>query len=159
MKRIVVFFNNGYENKSINQDAMDIEDVSEYDLVYIDTPYISKKGSTVDYYGFYHFLEGILIYEDWESYIDYKSKHHRLIPKKNVWNDKNLITKEFDKLINKFQDCKLVISYRSDGIPSKETLEEIVNQYKSIVNVKTYGSYRYALSKNKKSEELLFIGV
>lgn len=31
-------------NKSFNFDAMDISDVSEYDLVYIDTSYISKKG-------------------------------------------------------------------------------------------------------------------
>ena len=39
-----------------------------------------------------------------------------------------------------------------------DELEEIVNQYKSNVTVKTYGNYKYALSKNKKSEELLFIG-
>lgn len=151
-------FDNGKQNKSMNLDAMDITNLSEYDLVYIDTPYISSKGSTVDYYGFYHFLEGILIYDDWEDNIDYKSKHHRLIPQKNVWNDKKLITKEFDKLIDKYQDNKLVISYRSDGIPSREELEEIVNQYKTTVKVKTYGNYKYALSKNKKSEELLFIG-
>ena len=151
-------FNNGQQNLSINLDAMDITNLSEYDLVYIDTPYISNKGSTVDYYGFYHFLEGLLIYDEWEDHIDYKSKHNRLIPKKNVWNDKKAITNEFDKLINKYQDNTLVISYRSDGIPSKEKLEEIVNQYKSNVTVKTYGNYKYALSKNKKSEELLFIG-
>ncbi|WP_296853414.1 DNA adenine methylase [uncultured Methanobrevibacter sp.] len=151
-------FNNKQDNISLNLDAMEIPNVSEYDLVYIDTPYISSKGSTVDYYGFYHFLEGMLIYDEWEDNIDYKSKHNRLIPKKNVWNDKKAITNEFDKLINKYQDSILVISYRSDGIPSKEKLEEIISQYKSNVAVKTYGNYKYALSKNKKSEELLFIG-
>lgn len=151
-------FDNGKNNISLNLDAMEIEDESQFDLVYIDTPYISSKGSTVDYYGFYHFLEGLLIYNEWEDNIDYNSKHHRLKPKKNVWNDKKLITKEFDKLINKYQDSTLVISYRNDGIPSKEELVEIIEQYKFNVTVKNYGNYKYALSKNKKSEELLFIG-
>lgn len=151
-------FDNTRNNKSLNLDAMEIKDTSNYDLIYIDTPYISSKGATVDYYGFYHFLEGLLMYDDWESHIDYKSKHHRLKPKKNVWNDKKAITCEFEKLIKKYQDNILVISYRNDGIPSKEELTEIMQQYKSTVSVKTYGNYRYALSKNTKSEELLFIG-
>jgi len=30
------------------------------DLVYIDTPYISAKGIGVNYFDFYHFLEGIV---------------------------------------------------------------------------------------------------
>ena len=75
-------YDNGQQNMSLNLDVMDITNLSEYDLVYIDTPYISSKGSTVDYYGFYHFLEGMLIYDEWEDNIDYKSKHNRLIPKK-----------------------------------------------------------------------------
>lgn len=152
-------FDNGELNISLNKNAMDIEDQNNFDLVYIDTPYISNKGSTVDYYAFYHFLEGLLLYDDWENNIDYNSKHHRLIPKKNVWNDKKAITNEFDNLINKYQDSTLVISYRSDGIPSQSQLTEIIEQYKEKVIVKRYGNYKYALSKNKKSEELLFIGV
>ncbi len=151
-------FNNNKLNKSLNLNAINIDNESKFDLVYIDTPYISEKGSTVDYYGFYHFLEGLLIYDNWEKNIDYKSKHNRLIPKKNVWNDKKLIYKEFDKLFNKFQDSILVVSYRSDGIPSESELKELICQYKTNVKIKKYGNYKYALSKNKKSEELLFIG-
>lgn len=151
-------FDNSKNNKSVNIDAVNVKNPSQYDLIYIDTPYISNKGSTVDYYAFYHFLEGLLMYDNWEKHIDYKSKHHRLIPKKNIWNDKNNIIKAFDTLINKYQDSILVISYRSDGIPSTKDLIEIMEQYKSSVDVKKYGNYKYALSKNKKSEELLFIG-
>lgn len=51
----------------MNLNAIDIDNESKFDLVYIDTPYISEKGSTVDYYGFYHFLEGLLIYDNWEK--------------------------------------------------------------------------------------------
>lgn len=151
-------FNNNKKNKSLNLDAMDIKNIENYDLIYIDTPYISSKGSTVDYHGFYHFLEGLLIYDEWEEHINYKTKNKKLKSEKNIWNDKKGISSAFEELIKKFEDNKLVISYRSDGIPSKEELNEILCSYKSNVSVKHYGNYRYALSKNKKSEELLFIG-
>lgn len=49
-------FNNNKLNKSLNLNAINIDNESKFDLVYIDTPYISEKGSTVDYYGFYHFF-------------------------------------------------------------------------------------------------------
>lgn len=49
-----------------------------------------------------------------------------------------------------------MVSYRSDGIPSESELKELICQYKT--KIKKYGNYKYALSKNKKSEELLFIG-
>ncbi len=35
------------------------------------------------------FLEGLLIYDNWEKNIDYKSKHNRLIPKKMFGMIKN----------------------------------------------------------------------
>ncbi len=40
--------------RATNLDALCIP--NEYDLVYIDTPYISSKGTPVDYAEFYHFL-------------------------------------------------------------------------------------------------------
>ncbi|GAI19003.1 unnamed protein product, partial [marine sediment metagenome] len=53
-------FDNGRKNKALNLDPLDIPDA--FNLVYIDTPYISSKGVGVDYFDFYHFLEGITIY-------------------------------------------------------------------------------------------------
>lgn len=49
---------------------------------------------------------------------------------------KKLIYKEFDKLFNKFQDSILVVSYRSDGIPSESELKELICQYKTNVKIK-----------------------
>lgn len=149
-------FDNKKANRSLNFDIFDIK--HHYDLVYINPPYISDKGSTVDYYAYYHFLEGLVMYDDWEQKIDYKSKHHRLKPIKNPWNSKKEIAKSFDKLFHKFADSKLVVSYRSDGIPTINEVYDLINQYKSNVYVKRYGNYTYALSKNKKSQEVLFIG-
>jgi adenine-specific DNA methylase len=44
----------------LNFDVFDFDD--DVDLVYIDTPYISKEGVDVDYLDFYHFLKGIVNY-------------------------------------------------------------------------------------------------
>jgi adenine-specific DNA methylase len=149
-------FNNDYMNFSLNMDALEIE--NNFDLIYIDTPYISNKGTYVDYYGFYHFLEGLTFYNEWEREIDYNSKNHRLKPKKSIWNDKKEIFKGFDKLFKNYEDSILVVSYRNDGIPSENELKEILESYKNVVNVKNFGNYKYALSKNSNSKEILYIG-
>ena len=116
-------FSNGKENSALNLDVFDIE--GDFDLVYIDTPYISKAGVGVDYLEFYHFLEGIVNYAKWGDMIDYRSKHRRIKHNKPVWCDKNKIHTAFNKLFKKFQNAIIVVSYRSDGIPSIENLKRI----------------------------------
>jgi len=50
-------FDNGKNNKSYCMDIFDLD--IEVDLVYIDTPYIPRKGTLTNYSEFYHFLNGI----------------------------------------------------------------------------------------------------
>tara|TARA_Y100000310_G_scaffold90528_3_gene87839 strand:- start:12196 stop:13239 length:1044 start_codon:yes stop_codon:yes gene_type:complete len=148
-------FDNEKNNISLNCNSKEIAE--KYDLVYIDPPYISNTGNKLDYRDFYHFLEGLSMYEEWIPKIDYKSKHRRLIPKQNEWTDKKKIHQAFDETLNKFQDSIIIISYRSDGIPSIEALTELIKKYKKKVEIRYFGNYKYALSVNKKSEEVLFI--
>ncbi len=148
-------FSNGQQNKSTNKDVFDIE--GSYDLVYIDTPYISKKGTGVNYHEFYHFLEGLVDYSDWKESIDYRTKHKRLKEKYSVWVDKNQIASAFDRLFEKFRDSILVVSYRSDGIPSIQELESMLRKYKERVETRIYQDYKYVLS-NGHSEEVLLLG-
>jgi len=129
----------------------------DFDLVYIDTPYISKKSVGVDYLGFYHFLEGLVNYESWPDIINYKTKHKKLKSKPTAWIDKNKIYSDFDKLFEKFRDSILVISYRSDGIPSIEELINILRRYKQTIHEIKRKDYKYALSTNE-IEEVLLIG-
>lgn len=147
-------FSNGQENKALNLDVFAIKD--KFDLVYIDTPYISKKGVGVDYLGFYHFLEGLVHYSDWEKMIDYQTKHKRLKKQVNLWIDKSGIHNAFDRLFKKFNENILVVSYRSDGIPSIDELEKLLRKYKPDVTVKRM-EYKYVLSNNH-SEEVLLVG-
>ena len=149
-------FDNDQSNRALNFDALHVP--GEYDLVYIDTPYISKRGAAVDYLGFYHFLEGLTIYDQWAEHIDRGSKHHRLKPRPSEWTDKNRIHGAFDRLFKRYQDSIIVVSYRSDGIPSEEELMSLLNQYKPHVRADHFGQYKYVLSTNSKSEEILLIG-
>ena len=149
-------FDNGQENISYNQDALNLS--RNYDLVYIDPPYISNKGVAVDYLSFYHFLEGLAIYPDWKNKIDYKSKHRRFIPQTNEWTNKHKVFSAFDKLFNHYQNSYLAVSYRSDGIPSELELIELMKKYKQHVKLEYYGQYKYALSTNSNSQEVLLIG-
>jgi adenine-specific DNA methylase len=61
----------------------------------------------------------------------------------------------FKKLIDRFQDNIIVVSYRSDGIPSKREMVDLFKAYGK--DVKVYERpYRYVLSPTIRSE-LLFI--
>lgn len=148
-------FSNGQQNKALNLDVFGIE--GEFDLVYIDTPYISKNGVGVNYFSFYHFLEGLVNYSNWGEMIDYRIKHRKLKGNGSVWIDKNQIRSAFDGLFKKFKDSILVVSYRSDGIPSIEELENLMKKYKPSIEELKRKNYKYVLSNNH-SEEVLLIG-
>lgn len=148
-------FANGHSNAVIQCDALDTP--THFDLVYIDPPYLNKKGTGVDYRAFYHFLEGLMAYDTWGEHIDYNSKHRRLKPKKSPWNSAAAIVGEFERLIQHHQQSILVISYRDDGIPSKEQLMSLLHQYKDRVHEATQ-PMQYALA-HKKSREMLLIAL
>ncbi len=149
-------FSNDKYCKAIQSDAMDVD--YDFDLVYIDTPYIAVNGSSVDYRDFYHFLEGLCIYEEWEKEIDFSKKHKPLKSLSNPWNDKDKITEAFRDLIQKFKKSHLVISYRSDGTPAIETIVKLVSTVKKKVFVYSFGEYKYVLSTNGNSQEMLIVG-
>ncbi len=148
-------FSNGRRNKALNLDVFDIEE--KFDLVYIDTPYISRKGIGVDYLNFYHFLEGLLNYSKWTEIIDYRTKNKCLRKRYSIWTDKNKIYMAFDKLFERFKDSILVVSYRSDGIPSIDEIIVLLKKYKPNVEELKRRNYKYVLSINH-SEEVLLIG-
>lgn len=146
-------FDNDQCNRSINHDVFEVE--NNYDLIYIDTPYVSSKGVGLNYLDFYHFLEGIVNYNDWDSLIDYKSKHKRLKLDKSSWTKADIIEQSFERLISQFKDSILVISYRSDGIPSIERIKEILISNGKVVEVFESREMKYALSKKQSSEVLI----
>lgn len=147
-------FDNNESCFSINKNIFDIND--NYDLIYIDTPYINSDGIGVNYADFYHFLNGLIDYDNWGSRIDYNSKHLRLKRCSNEWDNPEKIHSAFENLFNKFSDSILVVSYRSNGIP---TIEDIVNMLKNIgkdITIYQSSEIKYVLS-NKQSNEVLIV--
>ena len=136
-------------------DVMDIE--ADVDLVYIDPPYINERGTGVDYFSFYHFLEGMLDYDRWPDRIDWSSKHLRLIGERSPWTDRKRIGSAFEAMFDRFRKSQLAISYRSDGIPSIDDLQTMLRRQNRRLRVRRHDRYRYALSKNKRSAEILII--
>jgi adenine-specific DNA methylase len=148
-------FSNGKTNISLNYNVFDLP--NDYDLVYIDTPYISEKGVGVDYLDFYHFLEGIVNYDNWRNLIDENSKHKRLKLNGSDWTSPQKIEFSFKKLINQFKDSTIVISYRSDGIPSIDKIVSFLESNNKSVTIYESRVMKYVLS-TKKSTEVLIIG-
>ncbi len=147
-------FDNGRANEAICGDALDAP--IGVDLVYIDPPYISARGSRVDYHGFYHFLAGLADYAAWPERVDYGSKHRRMIPHAAPWTDPRRIHAAFDAVFARYRDSILVVSYRADGIPSRDNLIDLLRAYKPHITVIDQPQ-QYVLSK-RTSRELLLIG-
>jgi adenine-specific DNA methylase len=148
-------FSNGGVNISLNYNVFDLP--THYDLVYIDTPYISDNGVGVDYLDFYHFLEGIVNYDNWHSLIDENSKHKRLKLNGSDWINPQKIEHSFKRLIHQFRDSTLVISYRSDGIPSVDKIVSLLETINKSVTICESRAMKYVLS-TKTSKEVLVIG-
>lgn len=146
-------FNNQKGNQIFNSDIFDLN--IKADLVYIDTPYISEKGIGVNYFDFYHFLEGIVVYDRWSNLIDQNSKHKKIKNGKNEWCNKDEIQGAFERLFKKFQTSILVVSYRYNGVPTISELVDILKRYKTSIEIKKL-DYKYVLS-NGSSKEVLII--
>ena len=139
-----------------NRDVLDVP--GAFDLVYVDTPYISGRGVGVDYQDFYHFLEGLVRYDEWPALVDHDSKHRRMSRRPNPWTEPERITAMFERLFDRYKESILVVSYRSDGIPSIDRLVELLQHVKRDVRAIDGPSYQYALSTNRISRETLLIG-
>lgn len=147
-------FDNGEMCRSINQDIFDVE--PNYDFVYIDTPYLNDRGIGIDYADFYHFLNGLVDYDNWVTRIDYKSKHLRLLRQQNIWNNSSSIHKAFERLFAQFQKSTMAISYRSNGIPSINELVKMLEQLGKKVRIYQSVDMKYVLS-TKQSNEILIV--
>ena len=126
--------------------------LSDIDTIYIDPPYFKKNSKNNDYLTYYHFIEGFVYYDKWESLINYSSKN---LTFKN--NDNIIINsayKMFVEIINKFKEKNLIISYKIDAYPSINELEDILKTHYTNIIIH-YIDYKYALSKNKTQEVII----
>lgn len=136
-------------------DAIDVE--GEFDLVYIDPPYLNARGVGVDYQQFYHFLEGMIEADRWEERIDRRYKHLPLKKETQPWTSPLRVHAAFERLFDRFRNAILAVSYRSDGIPSPREIEVMLAAVSRRVSVFPIAAYKYVLSTINRSQELLFV--
>ncbi len=148
-------FDNGKKNHALNLDVLSIE--NGYDLIYLDPPYTTSTGLSVNYLEFYHFLEGLVNYEQWSHWIDWKSAHRRMLRRDNLWTDKSKLRKDFQRLFEQHRRSIIAISYRSDGMPSISEIESDLKMFKKKTRTHALSEYQYVLSK-KRTQEALIIG-
>jgi len=157
-------FSNSKDCFSLNKSVFDIDEYG-YDLVYFDPPYLRKDGSneSSDYLKCYHFLEGLTKYQEWSNFIDFESINLRFKQTENL-NEFTLenIYETYEKLINKYRNSIIVLSYKKGGIPSISYLVNLIKKIKG--NAHTISMhYKYALNHQngdaKNNREVLIIGI
>ncbi len=148
--------NGGGTCTTVCGDAMTVN--GQFDLVYIDTPYINCRGVGVDYHHFYHFLEGMVRYDQWPALVDFGYKHRPLTRAPQPWNDAGQCAVAFQDLFERFRHSVLAVSYRDDGIPSIDDLIAMLRRVKARVRVHRGPARPYTLSTKRNTQEVLLIG-
>jgi DNA adenine methylase len=155
-------FSNKKRNQTFQKDAFGL-DPKGYDLVYIDTPYVSPF-SDCDYTRRYHFVEGYCSYwKDSEIMENTLTKKIKSYP--TAFASKRDVEKSFHRLFDHFKDSTLMVSYSSNAVPSKEVLLSIMKEYKRNVTViekphkYSSGNHAHKVGDNRNTvQEYLFIG-
>lgn len=146
----------GGKCRAICADALAVQ--GEFDLVYIDPPYMNGAGRSVNYREFYHFLEGMVQYEKWPRLVDVSSPHRRLFPRDDPWSDPGRVEEIFRCLFGRFRGSIIAVSYRSNGIPPIRRIASLLAEFRPRVSVFKLKPYQYALSSDRKNNETLIIG-
>ena len=162
MRRFVAEYNNAVFSNSHRNEVVGGHDAfsvpNGVDLVYLDPPYFSSgKSSGTNYLDYYHFLEGLANYGQWKERIDSsrKTKGIRDVSAIDDFVRADRIYESFEKLIERFRDNIIVLSYRDDGKPSEKELIAMFLRRRKHVKI-FRKSYQSALSPKAKNE-LLFV--
>jgi len=148
-------FDNGKKHVVTNEDALALEATA--DLVYLDPPYMNARGVSVDYLGFYHFLEGLTEIEQWPARIDRRRRHLPYQRRESPFFSAKTIVRAFADLFERHRQSTLVVSYRSDGIPSLEELKRMLEALGKRVRVHE-AEHKYALAARATRELVLVAG-
>lgn len=141
----------------VNHSALECPHVA--DVVYIDTPYFNKKPGGLSYHARYHFLEGLIYYEDIPENVNYNKANREIQIHKNLeFEIRSNYIANLEELIDHFPNSIVVMSYTSDGYPTIEELETLLRRHKNNVETIYFGKYNFALNRNNENrQEVLFI--
>lgn len=132
------------------------------DLIYIDTPYFREKNSaSITYHNRYHFLEGLMHYEDIPNHINQVKVNREIKYGENPeFEKRSHYLADLHTLLTRHQHSTIAMSYTSAGFPSIDELYDVIRQYKNQVLVCNLGNHPFALNRsNNDRQEVLIIGI
>jgi DNA adenine methylase len=142
----------------------DVFDVTGgFDLVYLDPPYFSPHSDN-EYTRRYHFLEGLVRY--WEGIViqDHTSTKKFVSPP-TPFRHRATVANAFEQLFARFRESIIVVSYSSNGIPSKGDLRAMLRRFKPRVEVfeqrhgYSFGTHGHKVGNGtNRVDEYLFVG-
>lgn len=127
-----------------------------YDLVYLDPPYLTNKGTPVDYLDFYHFLEGLTHYTNWTSKLSRQHKHKPLRDADDSWSSAERTLESLSLILEIHCQSIIVLSYRTCDKLKFARIQKIFAYHGRSTQVISR-SYQYALSTRLKNEEFLLV--
>ena len=163
-------FNNGMNNKAMNEDAVRISD-SAIDLVYLDPPYFRLNGDRrqSNYRFAYHFVEGLAQYDVWPDLLDVGSSLRALKPNGNsgeiLYQCARSELREkllgwLERILLNWPNAQIIMSYKQPGVPSWRGIKKLLEDTGRDVSVRRAG-YQYALNrrngKPNENLEILFV--
>jgi adenine-specific DNA methylase len=148
-------FDNGKENKSYNQNILELlPNIKSIDLAYFDPPYCD---SHADYQGFYHLLE---TYTEYWKDKEFVNGIKRYEPQRfSGFDKKRDVIASFEKLFELSEEIPhWLISYNNRSYPGIEDFEKLISKHRNVkIEAKTYQNGRGGKGSVAGSQEILFV--
>jgi adenine-specific DNA-methyltransferase len=146
----------GPVGRALSENTTDLQGIiCEPNLVYLDPPYLNRKGVPVDYVRYYHLLDGLVDYSLFSAGDD-RYAHKPILAKSSNWMSRAGALREIENVARRWPRSILAISYRGDGVPTTDELKATLLGLNYEVHEHLALDYKYALSHaTDASEDLL----
>jgi adenine-specific DNA-methyltransferase len=137
------------QHESYNSNISDLlnsKDFSDYEVVYMDPPYVANRS----YHDNYHLLETISRYDN--PKIKGKTGLRELVDTKSKFCSKRDAFEEFKIVLSKIRSRYIFISYSSESVVSKSDMMELLKST-GWDDVKCYEKQYQRFKSNKNSDE------
>ncbi len=130
-----------------------------WDVVYLDPPYAPPRDDNC-YVKRYHFLEGLSCY--WRGQTILEDTKTKKLPKRYTpFSYRRTVVDGLQRVFKQFRDSTIVLSYSSNAVPDLNTIQALLSEVKSHVEVRTI-DHRYSFgthgqAKRRLAAEYLFI--
>jgi len=159
-----VVINNQQHNSSTRLDVFQISTPEQFDLVYMDPPYVPRSDDNC-YIKRYHFLEGLSSYWRDEGTDILESTKVKKIPKRfTPFSYRRTAIDAFDRMFRHFKNSTLVLSYSSNGYPDLKTLILLMKKHKRHVDINKrnhryhFGTHNNVSKRRVEVHEYLIVG-